>query len=122
MFNKIIVVGNLGADPELRYTANEGVAVANFSLATNYQLPDGNKETTWFRVTAWRKLGENCANYLSKGSLALVEGRLRSRKFTDNQGIERTTLEIIANTVRFLTPKGEQGGIEEEPEDEDVPF
>ena len=109
--NKVILIGRLGNDPEVRYTANGG-AVANFSLATNESWTDksGQKQerTEWHKVVAWSKLGELCGQYLSKGRQAFVEGRLQTRDWTDKEGNKRYTTEIIAQNVQFLGSPGER--------------
>ncbi len=124
-YNKVILIGRLGRDPELRYTAS-GTPVANFPIATSetYVDKDGNRQekTEWHRVVVWAKQAESVSNYLSKGRLALVEGSLQTRKWTDNQGQERYTTEIRAQRVIFLDS---QGTIEERstvpgPEKKDV--
>ena len=103
--NKVILIGRLGADPEVRYTSSGG-AVANFNLATNESWTDksGQKQerTEWHRVVVWNKLGELCGQYLSKGKQAYVEGRLQTREWTDKEGNKRYTTEVIALTVQFL--------------------
>lgn len=113
MINKVILIGNLGADPELRYTAS-GTAVATLSLATSrrWKDRDGNQqdETEWHRVIVWAQSAEFCGNYLSKGSKIYVEGRLQTRKWQDQNGNDKYTTEIIANTVQNLTPRGSEGG------------
>jgi single-strand DNA-binding protein len=118
MYHKIIIVGNLGRDPEMRYTP-DGTPVTDFSVATNYRWKrqDGTQvdETTWFRVTAWRQLAENCNQYLSKGRPVLVEGRMKPdenggpRVWTGNDGQPRASYEVTALTVRFLGGRGEGG-------------
>ncbi|GBC77649.1 Single-stranded DNA-binding protein [bacterium HR08] len=136
-FNKIIVVGNLGRDPELRYTP-QGVPVCTFSVATNERRRDSAGElqerTLWFRVTTWRRLAELTHQYLRKGSLVYVEGRLYLDEYTDRDGFQRTQLRIEASDVRFLDRKPaeamEEGIVEEpinplsgpEPSEDDVPF
>ena len=104
-FNKIILVGNLGRDPELRYTP-QGTAVCNFSLATNEKKRDKAGEqqdvTTWFRVTLWAKQAENASKYLAKGSPVYIEGRLRVEDWTDRDGKERYTLEVHGTDMQFL--------------------
>ena len=104
-FNKIIIVGNLGRDPELRYTP-QGVAVCNFSMATNEKKRDKAGEmqdvTTWFRVTLWRNQAENAAKYLTKGSPVYIEGRLGVEDWTDRDGNGRYTLEVQATDMHFL--------------------
>lgn len=103
--NKVIIVGRLGADPEIRYTQG-GAAVTNFSLATSetWNDKDGNRQekTEWHKVVVWGKSAENCAQYLAKGRQAYVEGRLQTRAWDDKDGNKRYTTEIIANTVQFL--------------------
>lgn len=113
-FNKIIIVGNLGRDPELRYTP-QGTAVCQFSVATNERRRDKSGEqqdiTTWFRVTAWGKQAENVSKYLSKGRRVYVEGRLHMEEWTDREGKARQTLEVNASDVQFLDSGGEMEGI-----------
>ncbi len=126
--NKIIVIGNLGADAEMRYAPN-GNPVTSFRIATNYvtNSADGQKkeETEWFTVVAWSRLAEQCQN-LTKGRLVYVEGRLKSRSWQGNDGQTRFVNEIVAGTVRFLDrapaaglPAGEAEG---EVEPENLPF
>ena len=104
-FNKIIIVGNLGRDPELRYTP-QGSAVCNFSVATSEKKRDKAGElqevTTWFRVTLWNKQAENASKYLTKGSPVYVEGRLRIEEWTDRDGKNRSTLEVNATDMHFI--------------------
>ncbi len=104
-FNKIIVIGNLGRDPELRYTP-QGNAVCNFSVATSEKKRDKAGEmqeiTTWFRVTTWNKQAENASKYLTKGRPVYVEGRLRIEEWTDRDGKNRYTLEVNATDLQFL--------------------
>jgi len=107
--NRVQLTGHLGADPEMRYTA-QGSAVTTFRVASNrtWRDKDGNphEETEWFRVVAWDKLAELCNQYLAKGSRVYVEGRIQTRKWTDPDGRERYTTEIIAQDIIFLsTPK-----------------
>ena len=107
-FNKIIVVGNLGKDPELRYTP-QSVAVASFSLATNEKRKDKSGElqdiTTWFKVTLWRQQAENAAKYLKKGSPVYIEGRLSIEEWTDKDGKNRYTLDLQASEMQFISAK-----------------
>ena len=108
--NKVILIGNLGRDPELRYTKN-GQAVVNFSLATTENWTDKNGErverTEWHRIVAWGRTGELCAQYLSKGRTVYVEGCLQTRDWEDREGNKRSTTEINAQTVQFLgSPRG----------------
>lgn len=104
-FNKIIIVGNLGRDPELRYTP-QGNAVCNFSVATNEKKRDkaGDLQdvTTWFRVTLWNKQAETASKYLTKGSPIYVEGRLRIEEWQDRDGNNRYTLEVHATDMQFI--------------------
>ncbi|MFQ5814644.1 MAG: single-stranded DNA-binding protein [Anaerolineae bacterium] len=135
MYQKIIIMGNLGRDPEMRYTPS-GKPVTNFSVATNrrWTNADGTpgEETIWFRVTAWGKLGETCNQYLSKGRQVFVEGRLRPdpetggpRIWTGQDGVARASFEITAFTVRFLGRRDEGvavGPEEEAIEEGEIPF
>lgn len=112
--NKIILIGNLGRDPEMSYTPN-GVAVTKFSLAVNRvsKSPSGDRqeETEWFNIVAWRQLAETCNTYLRKGSKIYAEGRLTQRKYTDKNNVERTAVEVTLNEMEMLTPKeNRQGG------------
>jgi single-strand DNA-binding protein len=111
MLNKIMLIGNLGRDPELSYLT-DGTAVARFSLAVNrtYKTASGDKreETEWFNIVAWRSLAERSNQYLRKGSKVYVEGRLTQRKYTDKNGVERTSIEVVANDLQFLSPKQPQ--------------
>ncbi len=104
--NKVIILGRLGQDPEIKYTQS-GMAVANFSLATSEFWNDkatGQKQekTEWHRVVVWGKLGELCNQYLAKGRQAYVEGRLQTRSWDDKDGVKKYTTEIVANTVQFI--------------------
>lgn len=105
-FNKITIVGNLGRDPELRYTP-QGNAVCNFSVATNEKKKDkaGDMQdvTTWFRITLWGKQAETASKYLTKGSPIYVEGRLRVEEWTDRDGGQRYTLEVQATDMQFIS-------------------
>lgn len=105
-FNKIIIVGNLGRDPELRYTP-QGQAVCNFSVATSEKKRDkaGDLQeiTTWFRVTLWGKQAENASKYLTKGSPVYVEGRLRIEEWTDRDGQTRQSLEVNGSDMHFIS-------------------
>src|SRR5207253_4960227 len=112
-FNKIIVVGNLGRDPELRYTP-QGVAVCSFTMATNEKRKDKSGElqdiTTWFKITLWRQQAENAAKYLSKGSSVYIEGRLRIEEWTDRDNNNRYTLDVQATDMQFIGSRGDGGG------------
>jgi single-strand DNA-binding protein len=144
MFHKVVIIGNLGQDPEMRYTPS-GTAVTTFSVATTNRIskettpecPDGWKEsfnnknwelTTWWRVTAWRGLAETCNQFLSKGRTVYVEGEVKGaavngsqypRIWTGNDGTPRANYEITARTVKFLGGRGEraEGVAYEEPEE-----
>jgi single-strand DNA-binding protein len=141
MYHTLIIVGNVGRDPEMRYTPS-GQSVTSFSVATNRQYTGNNgqpvKETIWFRVTAWGKTGEVCNQYLKKGSKVLIEGRLAPdpntggpRVWTKQDGSSGSSFEVTASTVRFLSgredgsggPMGADGGgaFIGAPED-DIPF
>jgi len=109
--NKAILIGNLGRDPELNYTQT-GQPVANFTLATSENWTDKNGErverTEWHRIVVWGRMGENCAQYLSKGRTVYVEGRIQTREWEDKEGNKRNTTEINAQTVQFLGgPRGD---------------
>jgi single-strand DNA-binding protein len=103
--NKIMLIGNVGIDPEMRFTPN-GIPVTSFSVATNrfYTSPEGERkeETTWFRVVTFRKQAESCGQFLTKGQRVYVEGRLRTREWEGQDGQKRTTIEVIADRVLFL--------------------
>jgi single-strand DNA-binding protein len=129
--NKVMIIGNVGTDPEMRFTPN-GNPVTSFRVATSrfFTGPDGERkqETEWFTVTAWNKLAESCNQYLAKGRRAYVEGRLRSRVWEGQDGQKRTQVEIVAERVLFLdrqaaaAPVKEEGKADEEIEAEDLPF
>jgi single-strand DNA-binding protein len=139
--NKAILIGRLGSDPEIRYTPS-GVAVANFSVATSEEWKDkdtGEKKerTEWHRIVAWRRLGEICGEYLSKGKQVYVEGRIQTSSWEDKDGNKRYKTEIVANDVQFLGSRdmsdnarsqggmgegGHQGAPGPGPADDDIPF
>ena len=141
MINKAILIGNLGRDPEIRYTQS-GLAVANFSIATSEKWKDKNsgewqERTEWHRIVAFGKLGEICGEYLSKGRQVYIEGRIQTREWEDKDGNKRYTTEIVANEMKMLGPKNSGGtykpsGPPEMPEydgpplpedqDDDIPF
>ncbi|HQX57432.1 MAG TPA: single-stranded DNA-binding protein [Pyrinomonadaceae bacterium] len=112
-FNKIIIVGNLGRDPELRYTP-QGAAVCSFTMATNEKRRDKSGElqdiTTWFKITLWRQQAENAAKYLTKGSPVYIEGRLKIEEWTDRDNNKRYTLDVQATDMQFIGSRGEGGG------------
>jgi single-strand DNA-binding protein len=109
--NKIMLIGNLGRDPELSYTSS-GTAVAKFSLAvsrvTKSASGERETETEWFNIIAWRNLAEICSKYLHKGSKVYIEGRLTQRKYEGKDGVQRTAVEVIANDMEMLTPKSQE--------------
>ncbi len=133
MINKVILIGNLGADPEVRYTQAD-VPVATFSVATTekWKDQDGNMQesTEWHRVVAWQRLAEICGEYLQKGSKVYIEGKLQTRKWTDNNGVDRYTTEVVAREMKMLDRKGGNGTYPPPPEEpqgptsmgDDVPF
>jgi len=134
MINKAILIGNLGAAPEVRYTQT-GTAVTSFNLATTETWVKDNKKeekTEWHRIVAFGRLGEICGEYLSKGSKVYIEGRIQTRQWDDKDGNKRYTTEIVAREMKMLSPKGgsDQGASYHEdppmPEPptmgEDVPF
>ncbi len=104
MLNQVVLIGRLTHDPELRYTAGSGVPVASFTLAVNrpFTNQQGERETDFIDIVTWRKLAENCANYLKKGNLAAASGRLQVRSYDDRQGVRRKAAEIVADNVQFL--------------------
>ncbi len=110
MVNKVILIGRLGKDPEVRYTP-DGTMVTNFNLATDEQRKDKNGEkiqrTEWHKIVTWGKLAEICGNYLVKGKLVYVEGRIQTRSWEDKEGVKRYTTEIIASDMRMLDSKGQ---------------
>ena len=116
--NRVILIGNLGRDPELRYTQS-GQAVTNFSIATNEKWKDKEgqpqERTEWHRISVWGKPAENCAQYLQKGRSVYVEGRLQTRDWEDRDGNKRQTTEVVAQTVQFLGGRGEGGPPRSEP-------
>jgi single stranded DNA-binding protein (ssb) len=131
--NKVIIIGNVGGEPEMRFTPN-GKPVTSFSVATNwvYTTPDGERrqETEWFNVVVWNKLAEQCNQFLAKGRLVYAEGRIHTRIWESQDGQQRSRAEVIANKVIFLDRRGsvplsdekvdEGGGTELEPDD--LPF
>ncbi len=135
MLNQVVLIGRLTHDPELRYTAGSGVPVATFSLAVDrpFTNQQGERETDFIKIVTWRKQAENCANYLHKGSLAAVSGRLQIRSYEDNEGAKRKVAEVVAENVRFLDKKsdsdkarsedtGSSGGDDLDISGDDVPF
>ena len=143
--NKVILIGRLGRDPEVRYTP-DGTAVANFSIATSREWNDKatgerKEQTEWHRIVAFRRLGEICGEYLSKGSQVYIEGRLQTRDWEDKDGNKRYTTEIVADQMQMLgargsnqstgqntgpssfrTPQESPNAPYPEPEEDDIPF
>lgn len=113
MINKAILIGNLGADPEIRYTQS-GTQVATFRIATTekWKGQDGqmNENTEWHRIVAWARLAEICGEYLNKGSRVYIEGRIQTRKWQDQDGNDKYTTEIIAREMKMLSPRGGESG------------
>lgn len=109
MINRVVLVGRLTKDPELRYTPS-GVAVATFSLAVNRQFTNaqGEREADFINIVAWRQLAELCANYLKKGSQTALEGRLQTRSYDNKEGKRVYVTEVVADNVQFLSPAGEK--------------
>ena len=127
-FNKVLLMGNLTRDPELRYTAS-GAAVASFGLAVNRKFKQGEEwkdEVCFVDITVWAKQGENCAQYLHKGSLVFLEGRLNYQTWEADGGQKRSKLEVVANNIQFLTRQGEKvsmdTGSTSSPSADDIPF
>ena len=136
MVNKVILIGRLGADPEIRYTPS-GAEVATFRIATSevWTNKNGEKEerTEWHRIVAWRNLAKICGEYLSKGRLVYIEGKIRTRAWEDRDGNKRSTTEIEASEMKMLGASGEQDRKSKEPDrdappppakdkEEDIPF
>ena len=133
MVNKAILIGRLGKDPEVRYTP-DGTMVTTFRLATDEQWKDKNGEkvqkTEWHQIVTYRKLAEICGNYLVKGKLVYIEGRIQTRTWEDKDGVKRFTTEIIAGDMKMLDSKGQAKADNSSPDtvssggipDEDVPF
>ncbi len=127
-FNKVLLMGNLTRDPELRYTSS-GAAVASFGLAVNRKFKQGEEwkdEVCFVDITVWGKQGENCAQYLNKGSLVFLEGRLNYQTWEADGGQKRNKLEVVANNVQFLTRQGDKvsmdTGSASSPPADDIPF
>jgi single-strand DNA-binding protein len=138
MVNRVLLIGRLGKDPEVRYTP-DGMMVTNFTMATDEQRKDKNgqkiQRTEWHRIVTFGKLAEICSSYLSKGKLIFIEGRIQTKAWEDKDGNKRSTTEIIANNMQMLDSKGmtksqdttddnqnqQYSGIDQIPE-EDVPF
>jgi len=136
MVNRVFLIGRLGRDPEIRHTTS-GSAVANFSIATDERWTDseGNRQTRteWHNIVAWRKLAEICGQYLRKGRLVFIEGRIQTREWDDRDGNKRRTTEIVASNMQMLGGRGDadepsrpqdqqQNNMEIGITDDDIPF
>lgn len=124
MLNRCVLIGRLTADPELRYS-KAGKAVTSFKLAVDrpFKNAQGERETDFIPCVVWGKQAENCANYLSKGKAAAVDGRLQIRSYEGQDGQRRWVTEVVADAVRFLSPKqSESMGTEVDYSDHDIPF
>lgn len=129
MINRVVLVGRLVKDPELRYTPNTGIAVTTFTLAVNrpFTNQQGDKDADFINIVVWRKAAENCANYLRKGSLAGIDGRIQTRNYETPDGQKRYVTEVVAENVRFLDSKKKDNAESSyynfgEEVDEDHPF
>ena len=121
--NKVTIIGNLTRDPELR-TVRDGISVCSFTVAVNRRIRNaeaGQPEADFFRVTAWRGLGENCSRYLAKGRKVAVTGSVSVSTYTGNDGTTRATLEVTADDVEFLSPRGEGGEVPATPRPQAAP-
>ncbi len=125
--NKVMIIGRLGRDPEMRYTPS-GRPVTTFSVATsrNWTTSEGERriETEWFNIVAWGNLAEICKQYLNKGQMVYIEGRLQTRHWDDNEGVKHTSVEIVANEMIMLSERrdADDAAGTEVPEDEEFPF
>ena len=128
--NKAIIIGHLGADPEMNQTSS-GQSVCNFRVATTSKWKDkdgaAQENTQWHRITAWGRQAELCHKYLDKGSAVYVEGRIQTRDYEDDKGVKRWVTDIVANVVQFLGGRSDGGTTQREPEpppitNEDIPF
>lgn len=129
--NKVILIGNLGSTPEVKYTPS-GQAVSSFNIATNEKWKDKDgqfqEKTEWHRIVVWGKQAENCGKYLSKGKPVYVEGKLQTREWKDKDGQKKYTTEVVAQSIQFLGSKDgidyakEMLGAQEEPRTDDAPF
>ena len=123
MLNRIVIIGRLTRDPEMRQTPS-GTAVCTFTLAVDrsFKSANGERETDFIPVVAWRQLGENCAQYLAKGKLAAVDGRLQIRTYQAQDGSKRTAAEVVADNVRFLSPKSDDSEVDLAPPLDEIPW
>ena len=132
MLNKIMLIGNLGRDPEMSYTPS-GKAITKFTVAVNRRSRDRDtgerrEETQWFNIVAWDQLAETCTQYLHKGSKVYLEGRMTSRKYTNKDGVEVTAWEVVLSEMQMLDPKtadggqGQRAGAGDTSDVDDIPF
>ena len=123
MLNRIVLIGRLTADPELRYTKN-GIAVASFTLAVDrrYKNSEGEREADFINIVVWRQQAESCSNYLSKGKLCAVDGSLQIRSYEAKDGTRRKAAEVVAEDVRFLSPKEGGASAPSKADNESSPF
>jgi len=125
MLNRVVLVGRLTRDPDLRYTTNGGVAVTRFTVAVNRKFTNqqGEREADFINIVAWRNLAENCGNYLRKGSLVAVEGRIQTRSYENQEGRTVYVTEVVADDVRFLDTRGvSKKPKDQDDQDQDDPF
>ncbi len=133
--NNVVLIGRLTKDPDLKYLPNGGTAVTNFTLAVDKQLPKDKKEeyeskgystADFINIVVWGKQAENCANYLAKGRLVGIQGRIQTRSWDDNEGNKRYATEVVANNVQFLEWGDKQDNSNDvgdySPQDENLPF
>lgn len=123
MLNRAVLIGRLTRDPELRYTPT-GVATTGFTLAVNrsYKTQNGEYEADFIPIVTWRQLAEHCAQYLAKGKLVAVDGRIQTRHYDNNEGRRVYVTEVVADNVRFLEPKGQRNETTESPNSDYDPF
>ena len=123
MLNRIVIIGRLTRDPEMRQTPS-GTAVCAFTLAADrsFKSANGERETDFIPVVVWRQLGETCGRYLAKGKLAAVDGRLQIRTYQAQDGSKRTAAEVVADNVRFLSPKSDDGEVDLAPPLDEIPW
>jgi single-strand DNA-binding protein len=123
MLNQVVLIGRLTRDPELKYTPGNGIPVATFTLACDrpFTNQQGEREADFINIVTWRKLAEHCANYLQKGSLAAVTGRLQIRSYEGSEGVKRKVAEVVADNVKFLDSR-KKGEPEPEIDPDDAPF
>ena len=123
--NKVLLIGRLGHDPEMRYTPS-GKPLTKFRMASdrNWTTTDGVKksETEWFNIVAWGKLAEICNQYLKKGQQVYIEGRLHTRRWQDDEGINHSSVEVIAQEMIMLDGRPAEATAEENPSDDEYPF